>query len=393
MSTKYIVECPDCKVRFFVTEELLATAYGVLRCGFCSHVFNGKEYIVYQSLDSQTTTHSAAKSDLVPAQPADQNDKKANPIKAEDTPAYWSEVVDTLSSFSVSFNSKSDAEEPVLPKHNLIGSDEPQSQFVNEESSSAAMVELDLNHVDPDIVERIEHIDFDQLLVLDEQALLAKNVDEFSDNRVIENTRDDSLTPHITSNYTVEESEPKDIYGNSLKKVSYNDFILEPPLHKKTSKSFFIWGGLSILALLFLVGQYVRFIVPDMALHEESRDWAEKACVFLLCDLPPLVDVTKIKTNQLVVSESSLLDNVLNVDAIIESKLAIAQPYPVVELRFTDLNGQLVASRRFLPNEYLADDIMKNNQMQPNTPTYISLEIIDPSEAAVGYSLYYYPAK
>lgn len=399
MSTKFIVECPDCKVRFFVTEELLATAYGVLRCGFCSHVFNGKEHIVYQTLDTRPKQATVTESASTLSKKNNQEDTIASPQKQpEDTPDYWSGVVDTLSSFSVNFNAVDGNEKPISKKEeDRRQSNPPQdSQTLIEESSSPSSSEVDLNYVDPDIVERIEHIDFDHLLVLEEQALLAKKANAGSllvEEKIEEKQGvDDFPLSVISKDYNEGDTEPKDIYGNSLKKVSYSDFVLEAPVPKKIRKSTFVWGGLSFLAVLFLAGQYVRFIAPDMALHEESRALAEKVCSLLLCDIPPLVDVGKIKTNQLVVSESSRLENVLNVDAIIENNLKIAQPYPIVELRFTDLNGQPIASRRFLPNEYMGSDVVQNDQMQPNSPTYISFEVIDPGETAVGYSLYYYPA-
>ncbi len=389
MSTKFIVECPDCKVRFFVTEELLATAYGVLRCGFCSHVFNGKECIVYQTLDTRPKKALVTESEAITNQ-AKQDDVVTSDSQTEDTSAYWSGVVDTLSSFSVSFNAVVDDEKNTSQKDSLLSLS--RDSQAPEESSSPIVSELDLSCVDPDIVERIEHIDFDQLLVLDEQALLAKD----ADTNILLSEEKESLkgvAPLVMDSSSSERDNiPKDIYGNTLKKVSYSDFILEPEQPKKRYKSTVVWGGLSFLAVLFLVAQYIRFIAPEMALHEESRAWAIRSCSLLMCDVPPLVDVSKIKTNQLVVSESHRLENVLNVDAIIENNLNIAQPYPIVELRFTDLNGQPIASRRFLPNEYMGNDVLQQNLMQPNAPTYISFEIVDPGETAVGYSLYYYPA-
>lgn len=390
MSTKFIVECPDCKVRFFVTEELLATAYGVLRCGFCSHVFNGKEHVVYQTLNTQPKKMQSTESES--KQSAISESRKNT---SDDSPAYWSEVVDTLSSFSINFKSIND-NNTVSSTASLGGSTKNQQWLIGEPSSNVSG-DVDIEHVDADIVERIEHIDFDQLLTLDEQALLKQETATINQSRELvdvlleENKQASPFLQVESTNNSIENQEPKDIYGNALKKVSYNDFVSDIPTPKK-SKSTFIWAILSVLGLLCLAGQYIRFIAPEMALKEDTRALAEKACDFLWCDIPPLIDLTKIKTNQLVVSESQQFENVLQVDAIIENKLTIAQPYPTVELRFTDLNGQPVASRRFLPGEYLSEEAVRNTPMQPNTPTYISFEVIDPGETAVGYTLYYYSA-
>ena len=56
-------------------------------------------------------------------------------------------------------------------------------------------------------------------------------------------------------------------------------------------------------------------------------------------------------------------------------------------MRFADLGGQLVASRRFKPSEYLAGELAGRSEMPPQTPIHISLDILDPGTRAVNYSL------
>jgi hypothetical protein len=59
----------------------------------------------------------------------------------------------------------------------------------------------------------------------------------------------------------------------------------------------------------------------------------------------------------------------------------------VLELRFTDINGGLVAGRRFQPSEYLAGELAGATFMQPRTPIHVGLAIEDPGESAVNYFL------
>ncbi|MCY1412720.1 hypothetical protein D9M71_281350 [compost metagenome] len=77
----------------------------------------------------------------------------------------------------------------------------------------------------------------------------------------------------------------------------------------------------------------------------------------------------------------------LIVDAIIYNRANFSQPFPLLELRFADLNGQLLASRRFKPSEYLSGELAGQGEMPPQTPIHISLDILDPGPKAVNYSL------
>ncbi|MOA50305.1 hypothetical protein D3C78_1733040 [compost metagenome] len=74
-------------------------------------------------------------------------------------------------------------------------------------------------------------------------------------------------------------------------------------------------------------------------------------------------------------------------DAIIYNRAPFAQPFPLLELRFEDINGQSLASRRFKPGEYLAGELAGQTDMPPQTPIHIALEILDPGTQAVNYSL------
>ena len=69
------------------------------------------------------------------------------------------------------------------------------------------------------------------------------------------------------------------------------------------------------------------------------------------------------------------------------NRAPFSQPFPLLELRFADLNGQLIASSRFRPSEYLSGELAGQDEMPPQTPIHISLEIKDPGAKAVNYSL------
>jgi hypothetical protein len=92
-------------------------------------------------------------------------------------------------------------------------------------------------------------------------------------------------------------------------------------------------------------------------------------------------------TRNLVVRSHPDLSGALIVDAIIVNQADFAQPYPVLELRFTSIDGNLVAGRRFQPAEYLSGELLGSTQMATLTPIRIELQIEDPGGEAVNYFL------
>ncbi len=147
------------------------------------------------------------------------------------------------------------------------------------------------------------------------------------------------------------------------------------------------WGLLNLLGAAALAGQYVMYHFDELARQDQYRPWFEQLCPTIGCQLPSKVDIAQIKSSNLVVRSHPEFSGALVVDAILYNRAAFSQPFPLLEMRFADINGQLLASRRFKPSEYLAGELAGNAEMPPQTPIHISLDILDPGTQAVNYSL------
>jgi hypothetical protein len=77
----------------------------------------------------------------------------------------------------------------------------------------------------------------------------------------------------------------------------------------------------------------------------------------------------------------------LKVDVLIINNAPFDQPFPDLELVFTDINENPVAARRFTPDEYLGGELAGRKLMPQNQKIYISLDLVDPGESAVNYSI------
>ena len=148
-----------------------------------------------------------------------------------------------------------------------------------------------------------------------------------------------------------------------------------------------LWGLLTLLAAGLLAFQYVWFHFDEMARQDQYRPLFQQICPLVGCEVPTRVDIARIKSSNLVVRSHPDFKGALIVDAIIYNRAPFAQPFPLLELRFADLNGQLIASRRFKPSEYLSGELAGRGEMPSQTPIHIALDILDPGPKAVNYSL------
>jgi hypothetical protein len=97
--------------------------------------------------------------------------------------------------------------------------------------------------------------------------------------------------------------------------------------------------------------------------------------------------VYQIRTRNLTVRASPDAAGTLQVRVVVVNEAAFPQPFPVVELRFSALNGTLVAGHRFQPREYLDGDARNLQLMPPATPVQLELTIPDPGAHAVNYEM------
>ena len=148
-----------------------------------------------------------------------------------------------------------------------------------------------------------------------------------------------------------------------------------------------LWIFLVLLAAAALAGQYIWYHFDELARQDQYRPWFQQICPQVGCQVPSRVDIARIKSSNLVVRSHPDFNGALIVDAIIYNRAPFTQPFPLLELRFADLNGQLIASRRFKPTEYLSGELAGKGEMPSQVPIHIALDILDPGPKAVNYSL------
>jgi hypothetical protein len=141
------------------------------------------------------------------------------------------------------------------------------------------------------------------------------------------------------------------------------------------------------VAIAMFTAQYTYFNFETLAIKPATRPWFEEACSRIGCRLPDIPDPSKLKIEELVVRKHPNVAGALVVDAILKNNARFPQPFPMLQLRFSNNANEVVASRLLKPMEYLKGEAKLLRRMPPDTPIRISLDVVDPGTSAVNYGL------
>lgn len=152
-----------------------------------------------------------------------------------------------------------------------------------------------------------------------------------------------------------------------------------------------LWGTLSAVFTLVLLGQYFVFNMDTLARDESWRGLYAVTCGAIGCQLPGSSDISRLQGANLVIRSHPSAGQALIVDAVVYNRAPFAQPFPQLELGFNDTNGQPVAGRVFTPAEYLKGELAGTTMMPPDTPIHLTLELVDPGPDAANYEMRFLP--
>ena len=448
MTDSFVTQCPHCQTSFRVSHNQLSVARGMVRCGNCLQVFNAARQLLEQNAAQQAllapvpATVPEAIADVAAVEPAapetpafETADAPQAPASAEPAAAptkTWDNVDLDLDQLdldrelarleqreiqpSMEFHPVPRREDSLSAKRDDPQSDDlleaglfgtPASEREREEPEAAdepVLVEppLQLDTREPDDApmpgDRTE-----PSLSLDlpepEEALPSRS-------RTVDDEHDDPNddTPRLSARDDIDQAPaeaddrrdpelgaipdaPRPARNEALVDLVDDPLQLDWQKPRSNAGRRLLWLFLILLAAAALAGQYIWYHFDELARQDQYRPWFQQVCPTLGCEVPSKVDIARIKSSNLVVRSHPDFKGALVVDAIIYNRAPFSQPFPLLELRFADLNGQLIASRRFKPGEYLSGELAGKAEMPSQTPIHIALDILDPGPKAVNYSL------
>ncbi|ATE79880.1 DUF3426 domain-containing protein [Pseudomonas frederiksbergensis] len=406
MTDSFVTQCPHCQTSFRVSHAQLSVARGVVRCGSCLQVFNAAKQLLEQRAGKEAVKPAASAPVEPPVQRAisqkqwtaaemdldsldlDEELARLEQREIQPTTEFGRPREDSLSArrdstehdeapwpdslFSESAADRAQAADTQTPAPMVEPTIEPGKHSRTEPSLSMEPVPLD---DEPEIQQLRLHDPLDAPIPFG--SLSAKADDD---------EIDDDLPTVEPLRKRRERSEPA-MRAEALQDLTDDPLQLDWQKRRSPWGRRFFWLLLILLGAAGLVGQYVAYHFDELARQDQYRPWFQQLCPHIDCTVPSKVDIAKVKSSNLVVRSHPDFNGALVVDAIIYNRAPFSQPFPLLELRFADLNGHLIASRRFKPGEYLNGDLEGLAEMPPQTPIHIALDILDPGPKAVNYSL------
>lgn len=418
MSELLVTQCPHCQTRFRLTPAQLSVANGHVRCGACLEVFHAADAAL------------ALAEQPVPAQPPEQH--TGNTVAEDEQPV--SPPPAPQPSGSLLEDDLDDHDEPDLA---ALGLDEsiisevnpdgptpqpqPQPQPVEDDRSTS------LTDLHEDFLATPPAQDFGPEFDHNRAGLHRRRPDDegYSDKGIFQRDYPDAVTaaprpetaedtPEQTQNLPETQAvptpqpvpapeQPTDETGKATPLNNEDGERVDPPLTSlqvemleeellfeatpRRRPPSWLWNSLALLALLGLPAQYLVYNFDALARDQNNRPWLENLCMLARCELPARVDISRIRSTNLLVRPHPEFPNALAIDVIIYNRADFEQPFPVLEMQFTDGTGRPLASRRFRPEEYLSGELAGVRLMPSQTPIRVGLSMLDPGAQARNYSL------
>ncbi len=394
--------CPKCDTQFRVTEAQLQVAKGQVRCGSCLHVFDGTEHLLVDGEVLSGSGEADVDALLKELDEIERFDDLAEDV-AEDAPG-------SGESFAENDDSK-DVGERVAFNDLVVPS--PAAEGLPEELPA-----IDINHEQTlhETNARLKALE-DELMT-DLKAGLSTNpmlpstisgyrlgVPEEDEPELpqLAKAPDSPLTPgpdrtegELTATPSGgdcapqlnEQIEPAAGKSNDWR---YQKIPAELLADERPQRGVGTWVVLAV-ALIALPAQVLWFQFDTWVKDETMRPVYAFICDVSGCELPLRRDVGLIVAKNSVLRDHPDQDEALIYDALLVNYAKYAQPYPFIELTLMTMGGQLIASRRFNPREYLGGEAADAKMMQPRTPIHISLEFKGPGQAPLNFQIRFLPA-
>jgi len=415
MTDSFVTQCPHCQTSFRVSHAQLSVARGVVRCGSCLQVFNAAKQLLEQHAGKDAVTPVAP---LIAALPDEVPPAvESPPIIEQPEPRaisqkQWNASALDLDSLDLDEELARLEQREIQPATDLgrpredslsarRDSPEPDDAAWPDSLFSAPADERltepedqpQINDIEPVKPERTEpSLSLEPVDLDDEPAIphlrLHDPIDPNARRERLsasEESADD--LPSIEPLRKKRERAEPGVRAEVLQDLTDDPLQLDWQKRRSPWGRRLLWLVLVLLAAGGLAAQYIAYHFDELARQDQYRPWFQQICPQIGCEVPSKVDIARIKSSNLVVRSHPEFNGALVVDAIIYNRATFSQPFPLLELRFADLNGHLIASRRFKPGEYLKGDLEGLAEMPPQTPIHIALDILDPGPKAVNYSL------
>ncbi len=355
LPTDIQTRCPTCQTVFEISESVAYSEDPRVRCGECYSIFNSHDHAIVSSLSDDL---------LVDDVDSDQADSLA----------YDSLEVD--GDETIVFDSDYQHGEYPLPLNDIDLFSEnanlPEMSYLEE----SEIPELDFDAIDS------EKDQFDGTLFDDVSLECTEQQHNRDQSEGFGAKTEHAVSADAQKNIDkLEEADPigdtftSDIYANDSARYSFGG----------------LWLKRIMMALVLIAVFGSLFIYANRIKYQDSPklgSLVELVCWVTGCELSNQAKLDNLVVIRRDVYSHPKVDNALVINIVFQNIAEVEQPYPVLVISMSDLNGKVVARRDFLPNEYLnTADIGSISDIAPLETIDLSLEVMDPGDDARSFEL------
>ena len=371
-------QCPHCHTTFRVAHDQLKLRAGLVRCGACSHIFNGIENLLRLEEPAPAPPAPATEEEVALPATSTPPDNPEPPLD-QGVDFYLPPDDDEPIGQAVP---ESESEQPNPPAEEVEVAPAALEEDARDESGEIPASEED---VLPDDADRTAPADMSPpdagaLHVADEASTYADPLDPADDlqqepARSVESVSF-AATPEAVDEEEVGDDEPSFVRQGRrrqrLGRVVHTAMLIG-----------------TVLLLLALLGQ-VAYVFRDQlaARLPQVKPLLLRACAYLDCQvgLPATIDALTIESSELQTLEAG--SSTLALTVLLRNSSPVAQTWPHLELTLNDSNEKPLVRRVFAPAEYLPPDISPRLGFPARSEQSVRLFLELEGTEASGYRVY-----
>ena len=195
----------------------------------------------------------------------------------------------------------------------------------------------------------------------------------------------DQVSLETTQENTIESSMPAFISEHDAPEDV--PFVAEKSHQKQQPNSpQWLWASTSLAMLICLLWQAQHALAKGLVTLPE-HEISDRLCEWVNCvETKEAVDLNAISLVSRNIRPHPGMDDALIITASMINANKQNKAFPALEIKLSDLNGQIVAMRRFVADEYVPADVLRAGFVD-NTLIPISLEIVSPGDNAVAFEI------
>ena len=347
--------CPHCQTIFKVSDTNLRAADGYVRCGLCKEVFNALENDQFKYKKEPVVQTKIASSVEIPVKKAIESNK-AEPVKS--IPEQSHEV-----STSENHSSLSASDKPSNQQEKTTGT-RPETQ------SNLFKPPLDTNRPKP---------------------ITASTKATPASTEITQQIKPETLNtrPAVskTNNITARPNKVADnnLFDGVQSKLIPDEYRIPELHHRHSIWKDLVWSLAILVLTTSLFFEYTWFNHHDLIRNPQLRSLVTQFCIIANCDTLDLRAPSEIEMTTRNIYSHPNVKNALMISGTLINHAPFDQSYPNIRVDFSNVRGEVTASRIFIPEDYLQIKVTSLKPLQPNVSIDFTMEIQDPGKNAMTY--------